>query len=117
MMFPFSSFPYRRYTYPSRYLSYAPRRPLENFDNLYKEKTEYNTVTEKKEESSSMIISDSNSDKGSRSYNNTDDSFFELFGIKLYFDDILLICMIFFLYSEGVEDQMLFIALILLLLS
>lgn len=42
---------------------------------------------------------------------------FEIFGIKLYFDDILLISLIFFLYSEGVEDNLLFIALILLLLS
>ena len=42
---------------------------------------------------------------------------FEIFGIKLYFDDILLICLIFFLYNEGVQDQYLFIALILLLLS
>lgn len=43
--------------------------------------------------------------------------FFEIFGLKLYFDDILLICIIFFLYNEGVKDQGLFIALILLLLS
>ena len=43
--------------------------------------------------------------------------YFEIFGLKLYFDDILLICMIFFLYNEGVQDQMLFISLILLLLS
>lgn len=46
-----------------------------------------------------------------------DDLIFEIFGIKLYFDDILLICLIFFLYNEGVQDQYLFIALILLLLS
>lgn len=45
------------------------------------------------------------------------DTIFEIFGIKLYFDDILLICLIFFLYNEGVQDQYLFIALILLLLS
>lgn len=43
--------------------------------------------------------------------------YFEIFGIKLFFDDILLICLIFFLYSEGIKDQYLFIALILLLLS
>ena len=43
--------------------------------------------------------------------------FFEILGIKLYFDDILLICLIFFLYNEDVHDEMLFIALILLLLS
>ena len=42
---------------------------------------------------------------------------FEILGIKLYFDDILLICLIFFLYNEGVQDQYLFIVLILLLLS
>lgn len=46
-----------------------------------------------------------------------DTAMFEIFGIKLFFDDILLICLIFFLYAEGVKDQSLFIALILLLLS
>lgn len=46
-----------------------------------------------------------------------DREFFEILGIKLYFDDILLICLIFFLYNEGVKDESLFIALILLLLS
>lgn len=46
-----------------------------------------------------------------------DEALFEILGIKLYFDDILLICLIFFLYNEGVQDQYLFIALILLLLS
>ena len=43
--------------------------------------------------------------------------FFEIFGLKLYFDDILIICLLYFLYSEGVQDQELFICLILLLLS
>ena len=42
---------------------------------------------------------------------------FELFGIKLHQDDILLICLIFFLYNEGIKDEFLFVALILLLLS
>lgn len=45
------------------------------------------------------------------------DTLFEIFGIKLHSDDLLLICLIFFLYKEGVQDQYLFIALILLLLS
>ena len=47
----------------------------------------------------------------------SDEPLFELFGLKLYSDDILLICLIFFLYQEGVDDQYLFISLILLLLS
>ena len=42
---------------------------------------------------------------------------FEIFGITLHFDDVLLICLLFFLYNEGVNDQFLFISLILLLLS
>ena len=45
------------------------------------------------------------------------ESYFDLFGLKLYNDDLLLIGLIFFLYKEDVKDQYLFIALILLLLS
>lgn len=48
----------------------------------------------------------------------TEDSpLFHIFGIDLYYDDILLVCLIFFLYQEGVKDEGLFLALILLLLS
>lgn len=47
----------------------------------------------------------------------SDNPIFEIFGIKLFFDDILLVSLIFFLYNEGVKDESLFIALILLLLS
>ena len=46
-----------------------------------------------------------------------DSAFLEIFGVKLFFDDILILCLIFFLYSEGIKDEMLFISLILLLLS
>jgi hypothetical protein len=46
-----------------------------------------------------------------------DDALFDIFGIKLYSDDILLVSLIFLLYSEGVKDDSLFIALVLLLLS
>jgi hypothetical protein len=48
---------------------------------------------------------------------NEDPQFFEIFGMKLYFDDLLIIGLLFFLYTEDVKDQYLFIALILLLLS
>lgn len=56
-------------------------------------------------------------------FNNYDSNFengkdyFEILGLKLYSDDLLLLCLIFFLYNEGVKDQFLFISLILLLLS
>lgn len=49
--------------------------------------------------------------------NSNSKELFEIFGLKLHFDDILLICLIFFLYKEGVHDEMLFIVLILLLLT
>jgi len=43
--------------------------------------------------------------------------YFEIFGIKLYIDDIILIALLFFLYQEGVKDNLLFISLVMLLLS
>ena len=46
-----------------------------------------------------------------------ENEYFEIFGIKLYWDDVIIICMLIFLYNEGVKDQLLFIALIMLLLS
>ena len=71
-----------------------------------------------------------NNEKGSHNHNisrqednmnhkteKKDDIIFEVFGIKLHYDDILLIFLIFFLYNEGVKDEFLFIALVLLLLS
>ena len=45
------------------------------------------------------------------------DVLFEIFGLKIYFDDVLILCILLFLYQEGIQDEYLFIALILLLLS
>lgn len=42
---------------------------------------------------------------------------FEIFGLKLHFDDLLIIALLFFLYQEEVKDSYLYISLILLLLS
>ncbi|MCI8519259.1 MAG: hypothetical protein HFJ51_04125 [Clostridia bacterium] len=56
-------------------------------------------------------------DKRPDTRNSDEDAIFEIFGIKLYFDDILIVALIFFLYNEGVQDSFLFIALVLLLLS
>lgn len=42
---------------------------------------------------------------------------FEILDIELYLDDIIILGLLFFLYQEGVQDEMLFISLILLLLS
>lgn len=42
---------------------------------------------------------------------------FELFGIHLFLDDLIIICILIFLYQEGVTDQILYISLFLLLFS
>lgn len=41
----------------------------------------------------------------------------DLFGIKLYFDDVLILSLLFFLYNEEVKDEGLFLALVMLLIS
>ena len=60
-----------------------------------------------------------NSSNSSNTSNSSDvsDECFEIFGLKLYFDDLLIIALLFFLYQEDVKDTYLYIALILLLLS
>ena len=42
---------------------------------------------------------------------------FDIFGLKIYLDDALIACILFFLYQENVKDDGLFIILILLLLT
>ncbi len=41
--------------------------------------------------------------------------YFEIFGYKLYYDDLLIIGLILLLYNEGVNDQLLIISLVLLI--
>ena len=50
-------------------------------------------------------------------FTDIEEPIFEIFGIELYLDDIIILGLLFFLYKEGVQDEMLFISLILLLLS
>ena len=74
---------------------------------------------------SSLQHKNSNIDFGNtsetfKSFNDSfseDRGFFDILGIRLYHDDILLISLIFFLYNEGIDDTGLFVALILLLLN
>lgn len=45
------------------------------------------------------------------------DFILDIFGLKLYFDDILILSLLYFLYEENVKDEGLFLALVLLLIS
>ncbi len=50
-------------------------------------------------------------------FGDIEEPIFEIFGIQLYLDDIIILGLLFFLYQEGVQDEMLFMALILLLVG
>lgn len=111
--------------YRTPYSYYSPS----NYTNMHyrnnryygNQRNKFNTDSNMKDENISVDYDSdkkkNNEEKDFRSKSSVVSPVFEIFGIKLYFDDILLISLIFFLYSEGVKDQSLFIALILLLLS
>lgn len=48
---------------------------------------------------------------------NDDNVWLDILGIKLYFDDVLILSLLFFLYQEEVKDEWLFLSLVLLLIS
>ena len=103
--FPFGRFSYGRYY---RYNNYFP------YDNQVKNsKNISNSNTD-------IIKKDSEYEEKSSRYNNSsnfNEPIIEIFGIKLYLDDLIILSILFFLYKEGVQDELLFISLILLLLS
>lgn len=109
--YPYYGFP-RRYT---RYNAYYPQSAKENTTS-YPHNSHINPENTNNTSKTSLALQKVEPSKENRD-SAPDKPLFELFGIKLYFDDVLLICLIFFLYQEGVQDQYLFISLILLLLS
>ena len=137
MMFnyPFFSFknrnyPYRYYNYPvyqNRYnksynnipaeshnlrsvgLSRAPAPTHKFLENQQQINRTFQTLNDKSNSSQSGTSENRNSTK--------DEQFFSIFGIKLLFDDLIILALLFFLYNEGVKDEGLFLCLILLLLS
>lgn len=108
------------FRYPFFYNPYYNRNYQYNFPKVLIENQPNNLHTNKQITSNYSQVngSDKKDEKNnSKKVDENSNYFFELFGLKLYFDDILLICLIFFLYQEGVKDDELFISLILLLLS
>lgn len=130
MMFHFPNF---GMPYYNRYSRYGYRLPPYTYqglkNNSYSVKkfenqndNFHNNIKNKKTPNYQSYNKNSNCDTKTMNNKTTssadeDAPMFQLFGINLYYDDILLICLIFFLYQEGVKDESLFIALILLLLS
>ena len=83
--------------------------------NFHEEAPTENTST--REEKSSRYYSFGPINFKNPLFNDIEEPVFEILGIKLYLDDIIILGLLFFLYQEGVQDEMLYIALILLLIS
>ena len=109
--FSFSSYPYN-YPYYRYYNRYKPNIKDSSTNNKLQNKEE------KKEEKDSITNYNKISNTiNSRLYSDPDQAIFEIFGIKLYLDDLIIIGLLFFLYQQNVNDEMLYIILFLLLFS
>lgn len=126
-------FPYINFPFP--FYNNLPRTPSNHYgtkntstNNLNKNMSGTSIVANSNQHnlhSSNEVLEDFNSNKNNsessrqknKSNKNNDNYLFDLFGLKIYSDDVLLVSLIYFLYSEGVKDDGLFIVLILLLLS
>lgn len=128
--FPYMNFPFPFYknTYQNPGGFYSAPNPVTTTNKSYARPINNTSVnncpkTDSKKSSNDipeinhrkLNIEDGN--KKNKSNNNTSDYLFDLFGLKIYSDDVLLISLIYFLYSEGVKDDSLFLVLVLLLLS
>lgn len=122
--FPFFRFPY--YNYYPYYNNYIKKNIANNNINSNNNSNLYNK--EKKEH----IVKDNISEKISSKYNffgpisflnPFDESFdenspvLEILGLKLYLDDIIILSLLFLLYKEDVQDEIIFLILVLLLLT
>lgn len=120
--FPFFRFPYRNYYMP--YYSQYNYRRFKDYPNFQNEnnKTYHNddikdTRNIEHKKTSSKSNSFANINLSNLFSSNLNEPILEILGINLYLDDIIILGLLFFLYTEGVQDEILFITLILLLLS
>lgn len=104
--FPFFGYPYK-YPYYRYYNKYSNIKDTSN-----------NTQSQNEEKKDSITNSNEISNTiNTRSYSDSDQAIFEILGIKLYLDDLIIIGLLFFLYQQNVNDETLYIILFLLLFS
>lgn len=113
-------FPYMGFPFP--YYKSSPRSPQNFSASNFSKATDYkpysnHDILKPACDCEPKIQEPCFNDRQKNKSNNNDDYLFDLFGLKLYTDDVLLVSLIYFLYSEGVKDESLFIVLMLLLLS
>ncbi len=109
---PFYSNIHSRNFIPSNYRSFSffPNTLKNSNSNFFQN----NQESEKKSDLKNNNIQ---SNISSKNLPPNKDFVLDLFGLKLYFDDVLILSLIFFLYKEDVKDEGLFLALVLLLIS
>lgn len=111
------NYPTFKYSNPYGYMNNRYNYPKAIFSNNQFNRNKFSNMNQSHNEETNHKELKKESDKEDIETRKIGEEYFEIFGIKLYFDDILIICLLFFLYNEGVQDQYLFICLILLLLS
>lgn len=121
--FPFFRFPYSKYYYPyyNNYMSYSKLTPSINKSESIEKKEILN-----------KIPAEISKQKRSSKYNtygpisfinpfveniNEDEPILEILGLQLYLDDLIILVLLFLLYKEDVQDETLFLSLLLLLLT
>lgn len=109
MMFPYPPFFTPRYRYPYPPSGFSPSRN--------KQPSKQNTTSSSKKYAENKKHGNNDKEKKSTTPSSQEGFFLDIFGLTLHFDDILLLCLIFFLYQEGVKDTSLFLVLILLLMN
>lgn len=121
------NFPFFRFPHPNYYYHYYPRYSNRNQSEFLKQETprcEEDIEVEKEKETATGYRKISSKHNSFANFNfsnlfssNLEEPILEILGLQLYLDDIIILGLLFFLYTEGVQDEFLFIALILLLLS
>ena len=110
----------------AQYHSHTPVQTQSQVQNFESEKEKRNSTSKNRITQNSNTISNLFSFLPSSSgplnfhpeaLNDIEEPLFEMFGISLYLDDIIIVCILIFLYQEGVKDDMLYISLFLLLIS
>ncbi len=109
--------------YSKNNVQYRPHSQGNEFNNVSsqnnRKNSKFNSTDNKSSKSNYRDLNSKNKYTNSSTANSQEpySPIFNLLGLNIYFDDILIVCILFFLYNEHVDDPFLFITLILLLMS
>ena len=129
-----ANFPFFRFPYSGYYYNYYPHYNNMNYNNnklnnnkdtnnLNQENNLYNENDRSHKSNKNKKTSSTYNSFGPIHFANPflqesiEEPIIEVLGIELYLDDIIILGLLFFLYTEKVQDEMLFLVLILLLLT